>query len=58
MWGRIAKAALAKGDDPRARARLVTGRFFAERLLPETAMRLARITAGADSIMALPAEAF
>jgi hypothetical protein len=29
-----------------------------ERVLPETATRLARITAGADSVMAMPAEAF
>jgi hypothetical protein len=29
-----------------------------ERILPETAVRLARIQAGADSTMALPEEAF
>ena len=39
-------------------AKLVTGRFFMERMLPETGARLARITAGADAMMALPAEAF
>jgi hypothetical protein len=39
-------------------ARLVTGRFFMERCLPETATRLARISAGSDAIMALPAEMF
>jgi len=58
MWGRIAKAALAKPDDARMRAKLVTGRFFMERMLPETGLRLARIRAGADSTMALAAEAF
>ena len=63
MWGRIAKAALARkaageGDLAAMEAKLVTGRFFAERMLPETALRLSRIKAGADATMALPAEAF
>ncbi len=62
MWGRIAKAALARkaegGDTSRWDAKLVTGRFFMERTLPETALRLARIRSGADATMALDAEAF
>ena len=29
-----------------------------QRMLPETSAQLARITSGADSVMALPAEAF
>ena len=36
----------------------LTGRFYMERLLPETGARLARITAGADITMAMPMEAF
>jgi hypothetical protein len=39
-------------------AKLVTARFFVERMLPETATHLARIQAGAASTMDLPAEAF
>jgi hypothetical protein len=35
-----------------------TARFFMERMLPETAQHLARIQAGAASVMELPAEAF
>ena len=63
MWGRIAKAAVAKkaagnGVAERMDAKLVAGRFFMERTLPETATRLARIAAGADTVMALPADAF
>jgi hypothetical protein len=58
MWARIAKAAQAKPDGLFTTAKLATGRFFAEKLLPETAFRLARVTSGADSVMALPAEAF
>ncbi|WP_375465481.1 acyl-CoA dehydrogenase C-terminal domain-containing protein [uncultured Methylobacterium sp.] len=63
MWGRIAKAAVARkaegnGAAARMDAKLVTGRFYMERLLPETAMRLVRIKAGADTTMALEADAF
>ena len=39
-------------------AKILTGRFFMERLMPETAARLARITTGADVTMAMPMDAF
>jgi alkylation response protein AidB-like acyl-CoA dehydrogenase len=62
MWGRMADAANAKiatgADTERMTAKLVTARFFMERMLPETAAHLARIQAGAASTMELPAEAF
>jgi hypothetical protein len=67
MWCRIVEAAQAKlaGVDAggqnsaeRMKAKLVTARFFMERMLPETAAHLARIQAGAASTMELPAEAF
>jgi hypothetical protein len=63
MWCRIVEAAHAKiaaadANAPRFSAKLVTARFFMERMLPETATRLARIQAGAASTMELPAEAF
>ena len=64
MWARMAEAAqrkLAAGADGAARrldAKLVTARFFMDRMLPETAAQLARIQSGAASTMALPAEAF
>ncbi len=63
MWAHIAKAALAQkkngnGVGQRMDGKLVTGRFFMERMLPETAAHLARIQAGAGSVMELPAEAF
>jgi acyl-CoA dehydrogenase len=64
MWCRMAEAAQGKlkagadGAAPRLNAKLVTGRFFMERMLPETAAHLARIKAGAASMMELPAEAF
>ena len=63
MWCRIAEAAngkLAAGSGYAARmtAKLVTARFFFERMLPATATHLAGIQAGAASTMELPAEAF
>jgi len=63
MWCLIAaaakeKAATVNGAADRMAAKLVTGRFFAERLLPASTTHLARIKAGAASMMALPAEAF
>jgi acyl-CoA dehydrogenase len=59
MWARIAQAAMENGEgEPIAKARLVTGRFFLDHMLPETSLHLARITAGAETMMALPAEQF
>jgi hypothetical protein len=61
MWCLIAAAAQAQqGADTSGRmnAKLVTARFFMERMLPETGAHLARIKAGADSVMELPAEMF
>ncbi|HKH33490.1 MAG TPA: acyl-CoA dehydrogenase C-terminal domain-containing protein [Beijerinckiaceae bacterium] len=63
MWARMAKAAQAKkaqgnGAAERMDAKLMTGRFFMERMLPETGVHLARISSGADTVMALPAEMF
>jgi acyl-CoA dehydrogenase len=64
MWAQMVKAAREKiaaganGAGDRLNAKLVTGRFFMERMLPETAAHLKRIQTGADSMMELPAEAF
>jgi acyl-CoA dehydrogenase len=61
MWAKMAAAAMEKlkaGANDRMNAKLVTGRFFMERMLPETAAQLARISSGAASTMELPAEAF
>ena len=62
MWARVVKAVLAreaKGEsNPALDAKLVLAKFFSERMLPETAAHLARLSAGASTLMALPAEAF
>jgi len=61
MWGRMAKvsqAKLAEGAGAFHEAKLVTARYYMERVMPETSAHLARLSAGADAMMALPAEAF
>ncbi len=57
MWVRMAAAAIA-GDTEFHRAKLATGRYYMSRVLPATALHLARIRTGAAPVMALPAEAF
>ncbi len=63
MWALMAKSAreaLDRGEGDKAffEAKLVTGRYFMERLLPETAAHLSRIRSGAGAMMALDAEQF
>src|SRR5207248_5683087 len=62
MWARMAKVALNKiagdGATPYLSTKLVTGRFFMERMLPETSVHLARIQSGSATTMELAAEAF
>jgi alkylation response protein AidB-like acyl-CoA dehydrogenase len=63
MWLRMAKASggvLANGaeDRPFHEAKLVTARFFAERIMPEAGALRRKIEAGSETIMALPVEAF
>ncbi|HMA52044.1 MAG TPA: acyl-CoA dehydrogenase C-terminal domain-containing protein [Magnetospirillaceae bacterium] len=63
MWCRIVEAVIAKlpkanGSTPRYSAKLVTARFFMERMLPETAAHLARIQSGAASTMDMPEDQF
>ncbi|TPQ41527.1 acyl-CoA dehydrogenase [Bradyrhizobium guangdongense] len=62
MWAKMAKVTQGKiaegGTTPYLSTKLVTGRFFMERMLPETALHLARIQTGCATTMELPAEAF
>ncbi|WP_315745183.1 MULTISPECIES: acyl-CoA dehydrogenase C-terminal domain-containing protein [unclassified Bradyrhizobium] len=62
MWAKMAKVAqdkiAASGTTAYLSTKLTTGRFFMERVLPETAAHLARIQSGCATIMELPAEAF
>jgi hypothetical protein len=63
MWAKMAKAAhdkKAEGNSVAEKmdAKILTGRFFMERMMPETAARLACIASGADTTMAMPVEMF
>ena len=62
MWALMAKVALAKiagGDsDPFYSSKVAVGRYFLERVLPETGAHLAKLKTGSATMMALPAEAF
>jgi len=62
MWAKMAKVANAKvkaGDsDPIYKSKLVTAKYFVERWLPMADTHLARVESGAETLMALDAEAF
>lgn len=63
MWLRMADAAvtaLAEGAEDKAflEAKLVTARFYAERIMPDAGALRRKIEGGADAIMALPPEMF
>jgi alkylation response protein AidB-like acyl-CoA dehydrogenase len=63
MWGKSVKAVYEKLDAGDGRtdflnSKLVTAKFYMDRLMPETALRKARIETGADNVMALEVEAF
>ena len=63
MWLRMAKAAAeqkaaGEGDAAFLDAKLVTARFFAERICPDAGALRRKIEGGAESVMALPPEMF
>jgi hypothetical protein len=59
-WAQMAKTAIEKKDtgDDFYKNKLITGKYFLDRILPETGMHLDKIKSGAEAMMALPAEAF
>jgi alkylation response protein AidB-like acyl-CoA dehydrogenase len=62
MWARIVKAVLARkaagSSNADLEAKLTLAKFFNERMLPEAGAHLARLSAGAATIMAMPAAVF
>jgi alkylation response protein AidB-like acyl-CoA dehydrogenase len=60
MWARMAKVALERrgGGDPFYEAKLVTARYFFDRVLPDVTSHLAKVKTGAAPVMALSADAF
>ncbi|PQA89165.1 acyl-CoA dehydrogenase C-terminal domain-containing protein [Hyphococcus luteus] len=59
-WAMSAKAALEKKDssDDFYKNKLMTAKYFVDRVLPERSAHLAKIKSGSEAMMALPAEAF
>lgn len=63
MWARMGKAAMealegGASDRDFYETKIATGRYYMARQLPATAMHLARINTGADTVMALDAAQF
>ncbi|MEM9331853.1 MAG: acyl-CoA dehydrogenase C-terminal domain-containing protein [Pseudomonadota bacterium] len=64
MWGLMAEKSQealgegANGSTDFHEGKLMTGRYFMDRIMPECAAHLARIQSGSDSMMALEADAF
>jgi alkylation response protein AidB-like acyl-CoA dehydrogenase len=63
MWLRMATAAAdaldtGSGDKAFMDAKLITARFYAERIMPDAGALRRKIEGGAESLMALPPEAF
>ena len=62
MWARIVKAVLARQAEGTSEealdSKLALAKFFNARMLPEAGAHLARLTSGAETLMALPAAAF
>jgi alkylation response protein AidB-like acyl-CoA dehydrogenase len=63
MWLKMARAAQAaldagEGDAAFYQAKLVTARFYAERVLPDAGALRRKLEGGAEAVMALPVEAF
>jgi acyl-CoA dehydrogenase len=64
MWALMAKAAVEKrdsgadGKEEFLASKLLVGKFYMERIMPETSLRKTRIETGSDTMMELAAEAF
>lgn len=62
VWSQMAIAAQKQIDagstDPFYANKIMTGRYFVERILPDAGAHLAKLKTGADVLMAMPAEAF
>ncbi|ODU21227.1 MAG: acyl-CoA dehydrogenase [Sphingomonas sp. SCN 67-18] len=63
MWLKLATAAQAlvdagQGDAAFNEAKLITARFFAERIMPDAGSLRRKLEGGAEALMALPVEAF
>jgi len=57
-WTWTAIAAQKKPDHPLSAGKIATGRYYMQRVLPETALRLKRIQSGCDTLMNIEDEYF
>ena len=58
LWARMMAVAAENADQPLQSAKLITGRFYFERLLPKAKSLAEQMGAGSDTMMSLPVDAF
>jgi alkylation response protein AidB-like acyl-CoA dehydrogenase len=58
LWARMMAVAAQHADQPLQSAKLITGRFYFERLLPKAKALAEQMRAGSDTMMSLPVAAF
>lgn len=58
LWARMMAVASANAEQPLQSAKLITGRFYFERLLPQASALAQQMRAGSSVMMSLPIDAF
>jgi len=63
MWLKMAESAQdnldsGQGDQDFMEGKIITGRHFMQRLMPETTAHLTRIESGSETMMSMAVEAF
>ena len=58
LWARMMAVAAQHADQPLQSAKLITGRFYFERLLPKAQALAVQMRAGSECMMSLPEAAF
>jgi alkylation response protein AidB-like acyl-CoA dehydrogenase len=58
LWARMMAVAAQQADQPLQSAKLITGRFYFERLLPKARALAEQMRSGSDTMMSLPVAAF
>ena len=58
LWARMMAVAAQHADQPLQSAKLITGRFYFERLLPKANALAEQMRSGSDTMMSLPVDAF
>ena len=58
LWARAAEVSAAKAEDEFYRAKLLTARFYMQRILPQSGALLAAIMAGSATMMEFADDSF